>query len=227
MSNLNYFKTQGKKLIFTGNKLEAYVPLRFEIHNCLFVGETVKTIGFFDMVINSTIPSGLRVSALVEMAPTSVETTTIDGDSFLKLTFQPGDVFLVTTDYVRSKRLSYVLFYEMTYGGHYPKFVDNTLSGMIYNYVNRDTGLKVDLNQAMYELMDAHLSRSKDDVNILWRLTDMTQPPNRVGLHRQAQLTTSVTSKLSGSYLKQGLESALSMDPKNLQRSDSEDLLRS
>ena len=225
-SKLTYFKQQGKRLIFMGKLLEAYIPLRYEMHNGLSISETVKTIGYFDMDIDG-IPSGLQVGAIVELAPSDIANVTRDGESFLKLTFNKGDTFLVNTNYVRSSKIAYVLFYELTYGGHYPRFITHESLATIYDYILNDTDLKVTANHALFEMMASQLMRDSDNVSKLWRLTPGTKKPKILGLHNVVQISSSVTGKLTGAYMKQGFESALAKTADSTQLSEIENLLRS
>lgn len=223
---MNYFKVQGTTLVFTGKQLEVFVPKRYEMHNALTVTDTVKTVGFFDMVINGTIETGMQWAAMITMKPSTMETVQLGKESFLKLTFVQGDTFLTDTRYVRSTRIAYVLFYEMGYGGHIPKFVMNGKTGTIYDYISHVTGLYFNANHAILEMIESQLERDVNDISKLWRLTNRSKKPTRLGLQAVAQLTQSTTGKLSGSYIKQGLESALAHSQDATIISDIEETLR-
>lgn len=226
MSNLKYFKTENGRVIFVGKKLECFIPLRYEIHGGLTIEDTVSTIGFFDMVINGTIESGLRLAAIVEIIPTETEKINIDGQPFLKLTLYEGDIFLKHTSCVQSKRLSYILFYEMTNSGHYPKFIKYNDLATLYDYISATTGLKVDTNHAITEMVSAQLARDSADISKLYRHTPMTKDPKLAGLRSIAQVASSATGKISGAYMKQGVQSVIAGEA-STQNSEIEDLLRS
>lgn len=224
--NSQYFKKDKGKMIFTGKTLEILIPLRYEMHDCLIIENTVKTLGFFDMTINGSIKSGFKLAAMVEITPSETEQVTKGTDTFFKLTLYKGDVFLNDIHYVKNTKLAYVLFYEMTYSGNYPSFLNHEDSVTIYDYVSSVTGMSFNANHAILEMMASQLARSSDDISKLYRLTDMSKKPKVLGLHSIAQLASSVTSKLNGAYMRQGLESSLANESAQT-NSDIEDLLRS
>lgn len=226
MSNSKYFTTVKNKKIFNGKKLEIFIPLRYEMHDGLIVEDTVKTIGFFDMTINGSIKSGFKLAALVEICPSEIEQVTKGSTSYLKLTLYKGDVFLNDLNYVRSSSLAYTLFYEMSYSGNYPEFIKYQDTVTIYDYIADTTGMTFNANHAIFEMMMSQQARDKDDISQLYRLTAMTKAAKLMGLHSIAQLATSVTGKINGSYMRQGLASSLAGEA-STKNSDVEDLLRS
>jgi hypothetical protein len=224
--NSRFFTKQKDRVIFIGKTLEIYIPERFAMHNCLIVENTVKTLGLFDMVINGSIKSGYKLAAMVEICPSEIDQVTRHGAAFYKLTLYKGDVFLTSQQYVRTTKLSYVLFYEMGYSGHYPEFVSYDDHATIYDYIGEVTGLNTRTNHAIIEMIASQLARDKDDITKLYRLTDMRSAPKIMGLHSIAQIATSATSKLNGAYMRSGMESTLANEASST-NSDVEDLLRS
>lgn len=226
MSNAKYFTQQKSKTIFSGKKLEIFIPMRYEIHDCLVIEDTIKTIGFFDMVINDTVKSGFMLAAMVEIVPSETEQVTKGNQTFLKLTLYNGDIFLSHMTYVKNSRLAYVLFYEMAHSGHYPDFIQYADTATIYDYISKITGMAFNANHAILEMIASQLARDKDDIATLYRLTPMTKKPNIMGLHSIAQVAMSATGKLGGAYMKQGIQSVIAGEVSN-QNSEVEDLLRS
>ncbi len=225
MNVSGYFTKRGKSVIFTGTTLEIFIPMRYEIHGFLEVGATMKTIGFFDMVINGSIKTGYMLAAIIEIAHSKIETITVGGEQFYKLTLNKGDAFLMDTSYVQIGRVGYALFYEMTNSGHYQEFMSYERCATIYDYIARISGTTFNTNHAVFEMVHAQLFRDSKDIGKLFRNTPMTKEPARLGLRAIAQVATSVTGKISGSYAKQGVESAIANGGDG--NSDIEDLLRS
>ncbi len=219
-----YFKKQKDSLIFIGDKLEIFVPKRYEIHGYLTVASTIKTIGFFDMTINGSIETGYKLAAMIEINPDTVENVTRDGDAFLKLTLNKGDVFIQELKYVEDPKIVYVLFYEMVHSGHYPNFIKYEDCASIFDYIIRTTGGNFDSSHTIWELVFMQVARSKTQISKLHRLTNMKDDPQFIGLHSIANVATSTSSKITGAYARPGLESSIANASE--QNSAVEDALR-
>jgi hypothetical protein len=226
MGNSKFFTKVKNTMVFNGKKLEIFIPTRYEMHDCLIIEDSIKTIGFFDMVINGSIKSGFKLAAIVEIEPSEIEQVTKGTQTFLKLTLYQGDTFLASTTYVENSKLTYVLFYEMTYSGNYPDFTKPEDLVTIYDYITTTTGMVFHTNHAILEMIASQLTRDSSDIATLFRHTDMNRKPKVMGLHSIAQIATSTTGKINGAWMKQGMHSVLAGDASQ-ENSDIEDLLRS
>lgn len=221
-----FFVKKGKSLIFDGDTLEVFIPDRYNIHGYLHVEDTIKTIGFFDMIINGKYKTGYKLGASIEIIPSSIDMVTKGTRQFVKANLKKGDVFIKDLTYIENTTIAYVLFYEMAYSGNYPDFMSYKDTCNIYDYIANATGVKFAACHTIFELISAQLFRANGDISTMYRNTDMTKKPTVMGLHSIAQVATSVTGKINGAYTRQGLESSIAneADPSN---SDIEDLLRS
>lgn len=219
-----YFTKKGESLIFTGDTLEIFVPKRYENHGYLTVEDSIRTIGFFDMIINGKINTGYKLAATIEIIPSETESVVIDNKNYLKLILKKNDVFIKQLKYVEDGKIMYILFYEMTYFGRYTKFLSYSNCATIYDYIAKTTGTHFSTAHTIFELMIMHTSRDSKDIAKPYRLTLMTKDPRYIGLHSIANVASSTSGRIIGSYSKQGFDASLANASEN--NSNIEDILR-
>jgi len=220
-----YFKIdKTDAVIFIGNKLEIHIPKRYENHGCVEIGEEVKTLAIFDMIINDSVDTGYFLPAHICIIPTNIETVNINNKTYFKLTLYKGDVFIKNINVVKNPQLAFVMFYEFIFLGNMPKFIDYNKSAFIFDKVKDICGINFRSNKVVFEIMSAHLYRTENDLTQPYRLTDMKNEPVNIPLRAVTHAATSTSSKLIGSYYSSAINSAL-VNQAN-ESSQVEDLLR-
>jgi len=209
MEPLFRIDTKHKRALVAVDKLQAYIPKRFERYGLLsVVDNVVVSVGIFDIIINDKIETGLLLPAELRMKPSSTETQFIGADEFLVLTFVKGDVFC-NTEIVRNQSIGYAVFNEFVYMGRLPRFLQYQDAPLLFDRTGDVCKINFGVDHAIIEILFAFLFRDDKDTNIQYRYTPMTSPPNFVSLSHGAQLAVSTLSKLSGPYFDDALNSAL------------------
>ena len=219
-----YFKKKGKSIIFIGDTLEIFVPDRYTTHGYLDITNSVKTIGIFDMQINGKIDTGYLLAGVIEILPSEISTTNIDGQKFHKLLLNKNDVFIKDDKIVGDEKIQYVVFYEMIFGGHYPQFMKYKDVATLFDNVLKATGGSFNTDHMILEMIAATLFRSKKDPTVEYRLTDMKDDPYILPLRSIGYVAKSTTGKILGNYMNEGVDSVL-VNTSNTP-SEIEDLLR-
>ena len=219
-----HFKEVGDTVLFIGDKLEIFIPDRYEQHGCLGIGEDVVSLGIFDMRINDTLDVGYNLPAKIAIRPSNIEIVSIEGDRFYKLTLLKDDVFIKNINIVQDGQLAYIIFYEQVYGGKIPKFTTYDNASRLFDVVGDVTGVKFNTDHVIFEMITAMLHRDKDDITEMYRLTSQTKPAANIPLRLISHAATSTSAKIIGAYLDDGIDSAL-VNAADKQ-SDIEDLLR-
>lgn len=219
-----FFKKDKNKTIFIGDTLEAFIPDRYSNHGMLDIKDTVHTLGVFDIIINGTLNHNLVIGGLIDMAPSSIDKVRIDKDVYHKLTFKKGDVFVMDDTIVQQKKVSYVIFYEMILGGHYPRFMDYNKLMILFDKIAEVTGDPFHIVHAIYEMLIATLARNPKDPEQPYRNTSMKAAPLMLPLRDIARVAKSTTAKILGSYMNKGIDTALAAEPSC--NSELEDMLR-
>lgn len=217
-----YFKKdpKTKRVIFTGDKLDIFIPKRYETYKCLVIEDSIFTLGIFDMVINDTIKTGFSLAAHISIHPSSIDTTTRDGEPYVVATLVKGDVFMKTTEVVKNPQLAYVIFKEFIYIGNRPNYISYDDTAFIFDGVQQISGINFHVDKVVFEIMFSQLFRDQDDITKIYRLTDMKRPPIALPLRAVAHAATTTSAKLIGSYFGDCVNSALinqNHDPNELE----------
>ncbi len=210
MLSAKFFKTdtEQKKVIFIGDKLEVFIPCRFENYGCLRVENGVMSLCVFDMLINGEHACGMLLPAIIRMAPSEVKRVREDANEIMHLLFHKGDMFM-STETVQNGALGYVIFNELIKLGRLPNFLAYHQVPQIFDMIEKVTGTNFFVDHAIFEIIFAFMTRSAKDFTIPYRLTDLKGVPTFVPLSAIAQLATTTTSRLLGPYLDQTLDVAL------------------
>jgi len=209
MSNNKYFKKVKDSLIFIGNTLDVYIPVRYGQHGCLDISESVIALGIFDMTINGNIESGMMIPAKIKMKPNDINSMLLNGERYQKLTFLKDDIVIHDTHVVKDEHIAYVMFYEFIFSGKAPKFLTYEKLGFIFEKAVEVTGIKFPTNMAVFEMMISALHRDPEDLTKFYRLTNMKKKPLQIPMRSVAHAATSTTTKIVGSYDNEGYDAAL------------------
>lgn len=194
---------------FIGDILTAKISKRFETYGMLAVTESVYTLAIFEFQIGDAEPRGMFLPATIEMFPSEVSYITEDGKDYVNLIFKKGDVFMKSTNIVKLANIAYVIFTEFVEKGNTPSFITYDQRAFLFDIISEVTGSNIPAEHAVFEIIFAHLSRDRDDVQIPYRLTSMKKPLRQIALKDVAHATTSTTAKLSGGYLADSMNVAL------------------
>jgi hypothetical protein len=205
-----YFKTTDKEVIFLGDKLQAYIPARYENYELLdFQDNNVATFGIFDITINDKLKHGILLPSILYLKPSTIEQVTKDGATFYELTFNKNDTFIANTTFVKIDSLVYITFLEFIQNGNLPKFLTYDQTAFLMLKISKICGTRFEVNHAIVEIMLAHLFRDSTKLTLPYRKSDYKNPPKFISLKHISYGAESTTSKLLGSYFTDGLRSAL------------------
>lgn len=218
-------KDSESPVIFTGDTCTVTILQKFEeTYNCVSVGDTVTTIGVFDMVVDG-IQSGMFLCGRVEMCPSDVSRITEGNTEYIRLTFKNGDTFLKSTTVVVEPTLAFYIWLEYIKFAHVLKAMTYEEQAEMFDRIRISVGITFPVDHAVYESIFAHLSRSQDDSAVPFRNTDMKGNFVRIKLSDVAHAASSTSARIVGAYDKDGINSALVRPPDS--SSQIEDLLRS
>lgn len=213
----------GAPVIFTGDKCVVTILKKFENYDCLSVAENVTTIGVFDMEVDG-IQSGMCLIGRITMEPSDVRVISVDNVNYVQLTFYKGDVFMKTSKVVVEDKLAFYVWIEYIKYSNSLKAMSYEDQSAIFDKMRQTAGMTFPCDHSVYEAIFAHLSRAQNDFTIPYRNTDMKGEFRRIKLSDVAHASRSTSSRIIGSYFKEGLNAAL--DNPNKTNSVIEDLLR-
>jgi hypothetical protein len=207
-----YFKhdTKNKMTLFIGDKLEVFIPTRYDRYEgCLVVENTVATLAIFNMTINGKIKKLFYLPAVISMDYSDNELVLIDDKEYMKLTLRKGDRFMISSEVICNKSLGFILFYEFIQLGNYPDGITYDNIGSMLEPLTELTGLSFGADNAVVEALFSQLSRDGNDLGQLYRLTNMKKKEHIVPMRDIAHAARSTTGKLVGNYLDSTMDSAI------------------
>lgn len=222
----NYFEKKGTKWIFTGKKLEVYIPAVYGERGLLELGSIITSLGIFQLRINDQFYSNLLILGKLNLSPSDHDTITEDGYDYVVLNFVKDDVFITNTDIVKNGNLAYEVFMMFLALGKIPPFIDYNSIQTLFDNDKKCCDISLNVNHTIFEMIFAHMYRDKSDAFKFYRLTTMKEPPVIVPIHQISHGPTSNSSRIMGSYMREGTVSALINDPDPNDPSKIENLMR-
>ena len=227
MNITQFFKQEKNKVIFTGDELTIWIPERYKGKSCLKISKVVQSLGIFSMQIKSngkTYNFGYFLPRLINIEPTEILSDTQDENKFVKLVLYTNNVFIQSTELVKTSSVSYTAFYEFINSANIPSFINYDDKAFLFDKVSSETGVKFRVDHAIFEIIFAHLCKSQDDFSVQYRLTDMKKKEFQIPLSDVSHASVSTTSRLVGSYFSNGISSSLVED--NINPTTIENILR-
>lgn len=216
-------KDKDSPIIFDGELCEVTILKKFEQYGCLFVQDTVKTLGVFDMVVDG-VQTGMFLVSHIEMIPSDVVNDNSGERPMVKLIFRKGDTFMKTSNVVIDSKLAFVVWMEYIKYANTLKSISYEEQAFIFDKMCATSGMGFPVDHATYEAIFAHLTRDPYDFSIPYRNTDMRGDFRRIPLNEVAHAATSTTSRIVGAYFNEGVNASLVNE--NDASSPIEDILR-
>lgn len=220
-----YFKQEGEGWIFTGKKLEVYIPTVYQDKGLLVLGETANTLGICQLVINDQFEADFLLLSKIVIEFTNQREEKKDDYPYIVLELINGQAFIKNRKLVKDSDLVYQVFMMMLAYGKVPPFLNYNSIQSLFDNDRRACGIDLGVNRCIWEMIYAHMHRDEKDPYQYYRLTPMTKQPVIVPLHAISHSPRSTTAKIVGSYMTDGMVSGLVDEPD--EPSTVENLLRS
>lgn len=217
------FTKDNDKVIFNGTSCIVTINKRYETFGLFSVIESgINTLAIFNMHIDGE-DYGYILPAVVNMKPSLIEEEKSEEEVY-KLTFNKGDTFFETITVVKRTDLIFAIFKMFVFFGiRYPFMTENNVSRIFDNF--NFTGFNMDYtDSAISSAMFSELYRNPDNIQELNRLSGNVKKGKAIGLKNISLTASKLTTKLSGSYLKENLTAAVIQT--HTQESEIENLLR-
>ena len=222
-----YFEQDDKEqcVSFIGDKLECFIPLRYQNENYLIIEDKVQALGYFTLRINDSIWGGLQLPAVIQLDPTETYETTMEGEKYFVCVLTKNRRVMCSTSVMQIEKIGYFIWREFLYLGHYPKYINYRNVNTLLDDLKEITGRGFGANHVIIEIVLAHLFRDAHDLNIKYRHTTMNEPPATVTLKDISYGPSTTHSRIFGSYSDVGRNAALLNQSDN--NSELSDLFRS
>ena len=202
----------GDKLITkTGCKI--IIPTRWTDKHLAVVGETVRVIALFPIIVDDQYYSISSAVAMMPLTPSRTSIVTIADEECYEFLFDKGAVVCPNINLVRTSNLAYYLFDDIIAKAHAPWYLnyDDVLRMLSTAHFHADINLAA--NNAPMELLAATIARQRKDLTKYFRhekeSVKVKDKPEYVPLGNVLLGATNTTAKLMGNYLDDGITSAL------------------
>ena len=161
----------------------------------------------------------MNMPCKIKVSPSSVEDVVIDGVVYKKLIIDKNDLVMDTTKYVKNGNMVYDVFEYMVIQGKVPWYMEYEDLFGLFNNVPEYTGTSVGEDPLVFEIVTAVISRYGKDIhtsyrNVIKKREDLkTKELKYIGLMNMYYTFKSTLAKISGSYFKEGIISAVVNGP--------------
>jgi len=161
----------------------------------------------------------MKFPCKVQVTPTSIEDVVIDNVLYKKINIEAGTPILDTTAYVKDGSMVYDVFEYFIIQGKVPWFLDYEDLFEFFKNVPEYTGTTVGRDPLVFEILVAIISRDETKLdrayrNIIRNKEDLKNKGIKyIGLLNIYYSFRSTLAKISGSYFREGIISAIVNGP--------------
>lgn len=206
--------TVGNTVVAT-DEVYMIFPSRYLAIDIAYIGEEISTYGVVAIVDAKGNYGVLNINTVISTIPDYIESILINDIEHKKFHYSKGSVFIKNTKVVMKSSASLKAFDEFILKGKIPFYMDYVGLGTWLDNVKKHGGNALGDNATVIELLVSIISRDDKDPKIPFRLSKKKKP-YFVDLQNIYYSVHGVVDKLSGSYFKEGLISALTNDAENL-----------
>lgn len=203
-----YLKTSNN-IITTSQDLVVMFPSRYIEANLATIDTTTRVIGIYAIVDNKNNYAVCNIPIMQELSPFSIEEVTIENVKYKILNFHKNSVFMPRNKLVINADFIYNLFNDFFVGGRIPWFLSYTDIADMFIESGKYLDNPIGNNLLAFEVLTSIIAREYSNPKIYYRLSKSKDNPKYVGLKNIYYSFNSTGSKLIGSYLRDGITSAI------------------
>lgn len=205
--------------------LKIYMPKRWLEGAMASLDDKLNTLCCLGVVVGDKWAK-LEANTIIELLPHNVNELTIEGEVYFELSYEAGDIISPNTNAVVKDQLVYHVYYNFESMGKTPWYVKHTDLPQIYDTSEYHAGVSLHANHAILEAFSASRMRDPNDLTKYFRYSINSQeeylnkvaaiiPLNSVELGADTTI-----SKLIGSNLEEGIQSAMSTETQTAEDMD-------
>lgn len=201
--------------LVTKKLVKIYIPARFTERNLATIGVETYIVGIYAMVLEDQYYAVSMVNAMVRIDPDQTNRVKIDEDDYLEFVFTPGSTVIPSVQLVKTGSLVYRIYDEFFGKGRVPWYLGYRELAQIFDTASYHAGASVGTEHEVSELLVSIVARSAQDRTRYYRQTvtdveaEVQNPPVFIPLRSVVYAATNTTNKLAGSYMQDGIISAL------------------
>lgn len=196
-------------------ELRIYIPARFAERSLAEIGNETNIVGIYAIVTEDNYFGISLVTAMMRIEPSATLRIKINGVEYYEFIFNPGDCVCASTSLVKTDTIVYKIYDEIISKANVPWYINYEDLGRIFDTAKYHAGTNIGANPEVTELIISMIARDKEDKTkyfrtILDKQEDISEKvPAFISLKSVIYAATNTTNKLAGSYMSQGITSAL------------------
>lgn len=201
-----------------------YIPVRFTERGLASVGVEINIVGIFAIVVEDKYYATMIVNALTRIEPNATNRVSFDGDEYFEFVFNPGSTVIPSLSLVKQNTLVYRIFDEFINKGRIPWYMSYPKMARLFDTAKKHAGANIGGDHEVTELIVSMISRNANDRTQYYRQIIekpedlLTNPPIFTPLKSVIDSATNTTNKLAGSYMQEGIISALGSPSERTER---------
>ena len=190
------------------------VPSRFTERSLVELGADIHCIGVYAMIVDDKYAVS-TINAQLLITPSKILKININDVEYYEFYFESGSQVFATTNLVKKDSLVYHIFDELISKANVPWYIGYDDLGKIFDSAKYHAGTNIADNQELTELIVSIISRDPIDKTIYYRNSIKNEQfvkdinPEYVSLSNVLFSATSTLTRLTGSYMSEGIVSAL------------------
>jgi hypothetical protein len=211
----SYLKELPDGRLVTTKGVKIYIPSRFAERGLASVGIETYIVGIYAIVVDDLYYGVSMVNAMMRIEPSATMTIVIDDEEFFEFVFDPGSTVVSSLELVKQDTLTYMIYDEIIAKGHVPWYLEYTDLGNLFNTANKHAGANIGSNHEVTELIVSIIARDSSNRHLYYRNTVKSnedikkKPPAFIALRSVTYAASNTLNKIAGSYMHEGLVSAL------------------
>jgi hypothetical protein len=201
--------------LVTTKGCKIYIPTRYNERGLASIGIETHVVGIYAITVEDKFYGVCSVNAMQRIEPTSTMKVVFDDEEYYEFYFEPGSTVVSSLQLVKTDTLVFKIYDEIISKGRVPWYLEYPDLGKIFDTAVYHAGARIGQNHEVTELLISMIARDAKDRTKYYRQTVQSlaevreKPPAYIPLRSVTYAATNTTSKLAGSYFKDGLNSAL------------------
>lgn len=203
--------------------VKIYFPKRYLGGKLGNLDERFNTVAIFAMVLEDGTWDLHSACSIIPLSPKTSSLVKINQVDYYELGWEAGDVICPNVNLVQRSNLAFEIYDEFITKTRLPPYMDSIDHSNLLDSLANFTGVDLGANFALLRIYNATTSRNPADRTqpareLYTKQSDFhLMPVDRIALRSVAYVADNTSSRLLGSYLAQGLNSALVNPAENIE----------
>lgn len=213
--------------LVTSKELKIYIPSRFDERSMANVGVETYICGICAWVVEDKYYGVSLINAMMRITPLVTNQVMIGDDPYYEFVFRPGSTVVASVQLVQTSTLVYRIYDELFAKGRVPWYVKYDEFAHIFDSAKYHADANIGQDHEVTELLVSMVSRDPEDRTKYYRQTVesmqdvLSRPPAFIPLKSVAYSATNTLNKFAGSYMQDGIISALVSPSERVERIES------